>query len=193
MEDYYSLDLLIATNQRIPCQFNLTVPGMGHLEGSNQRDIQANSVVEIPIWLASVLITSDNDDDYDDQQGFVKVQIPKQFNSTIRNALYASAKSVNLRTLASNFNGAWYESGKVLLEMIEDKNLREVLHKTLSSRMMDVMDLAARPPVSATATSAGTTAESEEFLNGLDAWEREMLGAGQEMSRRMRNWEKARS
>lgn len=39
MDDYYSLDQLLAESQKIPCTFQVTIPNMGHLEGTHQRDV----------------------------------------------------------------------------------------------------------------------------------------------------------
>ncbi|KAA1123916.1 DNA replication protein [Puccinia graminis f. sp. tritici] len=116
MDDaYYSLDQLLAENQKIPCIFNIAVPGMGYLEGTNERDIQPYTPIEIPFWLASILSQQDNPED--ESQNYLTIQIPKAFNLQIRNALSASTKNVNLKNLAANSGGGWYESGMALLDM----------------------------------------------------------------------------
>ncbi|MBW0488535.1 hypothetical protein O181_028250 [Austropuccinia psidii MF-1] len=194
MDDYYSLDILLAENQKIPCIFNIGVPGMGYIEGTNQRDIQPHTPLEIPFWLASVLIQSQEEQTQESQpesssSNYLTIQIPKSFNNRIRNALSASAKNVNLKNLALHSGGAWYQCGKVLLEMIEDNHLKQVLHQTLTTRLTDIMDLASRPPLSE--DHQVTNIEAEEFLLGLDAWEKEILVAGQETAKRMRAWEKS--
>lgn len=212
MDDYYSLDQLLAENQRIPCIFNITVPGVGYLEGTSERDLRPHTQVELPFWLASILSQQDEDQDREQSldptnsthssQKYLTIQMPKAFNQQIRYALAASTKNVNLKNLSVHSGGAWYESGKVLLEMIEDNNLREVLHKTFVDRLPDVMDLAARPPPNFRADPSGSTnpaaasshhnPDDDHFLLGLDSWENEILSAGQQTAKRMREWERSR-
>ncbi|KAA1092209.1 DNA replication protein [Puccinia graminis f. sp. tritici] len=121
MDDaYYSLDQLLAENQKIPCIFNIAVPGMGYLEGTNERDIQPYTPIEIPFWLASILSQQDNPED--ESQNYLTIQIPKAFNLQIRNALSASTKNVNLKNLAANSGGGWYESGMALLDISQTKD-----------------------------------------------------------------------
>jgi len=195
MDDaYYSLDQLLAENQKIPCIFNIKVPGMGYLEGTHERDIQAYTALEIPFWLASILSQQEDDDE---AQSYLTIQMPPAFNLQIRNALAASTKNVNLKNLAAVSGGAWYESGMALLDMIDDLKLKVVLHKTFSDRLADVMDLAARPPLSSgedrSSTSSNTTSGNhDEFAMGLDSWERELLLAGQAVSKRLADWVKMR-
>ncbi|KNZ57644.1 hypothetical protein VP01_210g23 [Puccinia sorghi] len=218
MDDaYYSLDQLLAENQKIPCIFNINVPGMGYLEGAHERDvspmdhqhtkptklkttfpwvkIQAYSTIEIPFWLASILSQQEEDEN----QNYLTIQIPAAFNLQIRNALAASTKNVNLKNLAAVSGGAWYESGMALLDMIDDLKLKVVLHKTFSDRLTDVMDLAARPPLRSgqdrSSTSANTTSghhNNDELAMGLDSWERELLLAGQAVSKRLADWTQMR-
>ncbi|KAH9814551.1 hypothetical protein DFH28DRAFT_1082760 [Melampsora americana] len=177
MDDYYSLDQLLAESQKIPCTFNVKIPNMGHLEGSNQRDILPHSLIELPFWLTSLLLVDDQD--------YLSVQMPKAFDSRVRNALSASAKSVNLRNLASGTGGTW----------IEDSGLREILYKTLKDRLEEIIDLAARPPAGQQDKSNRTNlnAELDEFLNGLDECEKEILKVGQESTKKMRLWEASKS
>lgn len=189
MDDYYSLDQLLAESQKIPCTFNVKIPNMGHLEGTHQRDILPHSPIELPFWLTSLLLVDDQD--------YLSVQMPKAFDSRVRNALSASAKSVNLRTLASGTGGTWYGSGKALLTMIEDSGLREILYKTLKDRLEEIIDLAARLPTGhqdkSNRTNSNLNLETDEFLNGLDEWEKEILKVGQESTKKMKLWEASKS
>ncbi|KAG0139558.1 hypothetical protein CROQUDRAFT_54538 [Cronartium quercuum f. sp. fusiforme G11] len=176
MEDYYSLDQLLAESQKIPCIFNVKIPNMGHLEGTHQRDIQPHSPIELPYWLTSLLLV--------DEQEYLSVQMPKAFDPRVRNALSASARSVNLRTLAAGAGGAW----------IEDSPLRVILFNTLKNRLEDIMDLAARPPAGGQENArASTSMETDEFVNGLDEWEKEILRVGQETTKKMKRWEASKS
>ena len=39
-DDYYSVDSILAENQKIQCTFKVDVPDMGHLDGGNERRSQ---------------------------------------------------------------------------------------------------------------------------------------------------------
>lgn len=57
-DDYYSIDSILAENQKIQCTFKVDIPDMGHLDGGNERDIKALSKIQIPMWMAYILIYS---------------------------------------------------------------------------------------------------------------------------------------
>ncbi|TFY59861.1 hypothetical protein EVJ58_g5514 [Rhodofomes roseus] len=57
-DDYYSVESILAENQKIQCQFKIDIPDMGHLDGGNERDIKALSKIQIPMWMAYILIYS---------------------------------------------------------------------------------------------------------------------------------------
>ncbi|PIL36702.1 hypothetical protein GSI_00391 [Ganoderma sinense ZZ0214-1] len=57
-DDYYSIESILAENQKIQCTFKVDVPDMGHLDGGKVGDIKALSKVQIPLWMAYILIFS---------------------------------------------------------------------------------------------------------------------------------------
>jgi GINS complex subunit 3 len=44
-DDYYSIDSILAENQKIQCSFKVSVPDMGHLAGGNERDVIVNELI----------------------------------------------------------------------------------------------------------------------------------------------------
>ena len=38
-DDYYSIDSILAENQKIQCTFKVDVPDMGHLDGGKAGDV----------------------------------------------------------------------------------------------------------------------------------------------------------
>lgn len=42
-DDYYSVDSILAENQKIQCTFKVDIPDMGHLDGGNERDVSCNT------------------------------------------------------------------------------------------------------------------------------------------------------
>lgn len=40
-DDYYSIESILAENQKIQCTFKVDVPDMGHLDGGKAGDVRA--------------------------------------------------------------------------------------------------------------------------------------------------------
>lgn len=55
MSSYYSVDAILTDAQKVPCTFELTVPGLGFLEGNMSGDMKQGSKVELPLWLGEML------------------------------------------------------------------------------------------------------------------------------------------
>lgn len=55
MGSYYDVDAILTDAQKVPCTFELTVPGLGYLEGNMSGDIKQGSKVELPLWLGEML------------------------------------------------------------------------------------------------------------------------------------------
>ncbi len=51
MSSYYDVDAILTDAQKVPCTFELTVPGLGYLEGNMSGDMKQGSKVELPLWL----------------------------------------------------------------------------------------------------------------------------------------------
>ena len=39
-DDYFSIESILAENQKIQCTFKVDIPDMGHLDGGNERDVR---------------------------------------------------------------------------------------------------------------------------------------------------------
>lgn len=77
-DNYYSIDSILAENQKIQCTFKKEIPNMGHLEGGNERDVSTRFLflcsrfgfvtrlpkikpgmkAQVPIWMARTLFFS---------------------------------------------------------------------------------------------------------------------------------------
>lgn len=55
MSSYYDIDAILTDAQKVPCTFELTVPGLGFLEGNMGGDMKQGSKVELPLWLGEML------------------------------------------------------------------------------------------------------------------------------------------
>ncbi|KAH0587371.1 hypothetical protein H2248_006168 [Termitomyces sp. 'cryptogamus'] len=180
-QDYFSIDSILGGNQRIQCVFKQDLPNLGHLGGGSDRDIAALSKIQIPIWLAYVLIYSD----------WADFNIPTAFGPRVRNALKAEARSVRLAGLVGA-GGLWYGFGKTISDILAEEQANEfseMLIKTFRARLIEVIDqaqhFAALGPVG-TSGSSGDIAQM--FREGLDAAERELFSLAQESAKRTKKW-----
>ncbi|KAJ7591216.1 hypothetical protein C8J56DRAFT_1163225 [Mycena floridula] len=181
-EDYFSIDAILAENQKLQCTFKRDIPDMGHLGGGSQRDIAALSKLQIPIWLLYILVYSN----------WADFNIPVPFGPKVRNALNAEARSVRLSNLVGA-GGLWYGFGKTITSMLDDEQANEisnVLIKTFKDRLVDVVDqaqhFAALGPVGGGGGATGDTAQA--FREGLDSTERELFTLAQESAKRTKRW-----
>lgn len=43
MSSYYDVDAILTDAQKVPCTFELTVPGLGYVEGNMSGDVSSHS------------------------------------------------------------------------------------------------------------------------------------------------------
>lgn len=137
MSSYYDVDAILTDAQKVPCTFELTVPGLGFLEGNMSGDMKQGSKVELPLWLGEMLalryITI-----YEPLRRFnayrvksqslntsslVTLDPPSALSPRVLNALKADPRTVDLRALAPHF----YDLGARILELFEEEEMIEVL------------------------------------------------------------------
>ncbi|KAJ8473765.1 hypothetical protein ONZ45_g16173 [Pleurotus djamor] len=164
--DYFSIEAILAENQKLQCTFKYDIPDMGHLGGGNERDIKMLSKRQIPLWLAYTIIYSD----------WADLSIPTPFNAKVRNALKAEPRSVRLSSLVGA-GGLWYGFGKAIMDILGDEQAEEMsdtMTKAFRGRLTEIIDqaqhFAALGSVGA-GSSSGDVAQL--FREGLDGTERE--------------------
>jgi len=179
--DYFSIEAILAENQKIQCTFKQEIPGMGHLGGGSERDIAMLSKVQIPIWLAYTIIYSD----------WAEFNIPTPFGSRVRNALKAEACSVRLSNLVGQ-GGLWYGFGKTIMDILSDEQaneMSEMLSKAFRERLLEVIDQAQHFAALGQTGPGGSSADTaQSFREGLDTTERELFSLAQESTKRTKMW-----
>lgn len=55
MNEYFDVDAILTDNVKVPCTFEIAVPGLGYLESSTESDIRKGTRVDLPLWLAEML------------------------------------------------------------------------------------------------------------------------------------------
>ncbi|KAH7904454.1 hypothetical protein BJ138DRAFT_1166467 [Hygrophoropsis aurantiaca] len=179
--DYFSIDAILAENQKIQCTFKVDVPDMGHLGGGSDRDIKSLSKVPIPIWLAYIILYSD----------WADFAIPAPFGPRVRNALKAEPRSVKLSALVGA-GGLWYGFGKMIMDILSDEQadqMSDVLAKTFRGRLLEIIDQAQHFAALGPSGSGGPSGDTaQSFREGLDGTERELFALAQESTRRSKRW-----
>lgn len=164
--DYFSIEAILAENQKIQCTFKHEIPGMGHLGGGTERDIAMSSKIQLPLWLAYTVIYSN----------WADFNIPTPFGSRVRNALRAEACSVRLSNLVGA-GGLWYGFGKTIMEILSEdqaNGMSEMLTKAFRDRLLEVVDQAQHFAALGQVGTGGSSGNSSQlFREGLDVTERE--------------------
>ncbi|KAH9062208.1 GINS complex, Psf3 component [Lactarius vividus] len=181
-DDYYSIDSILSENQKIQCTFKVDIPDMGHLDGGHERDIKAQSKIQLPLWLAFILIYSD----------YVDFAIPTPFSSRVRNALNAEAKSVRLSALVGA-GGHWYGFGKIISRLLDDSQANEMSDLLTKARfdgfLSEVIDQAQHFAALGPAGGGGQSGDSAlAFREGLEVTERELFSLAQESAKKTKQW-----
>lgn len=136
MTSYYSVDAILTDAQKVPCTFELTVPGLGFLEGNMSGDMKQGSKVELPLWLGEMLALRYINSKQSFKMSLLKLcsqslntsslvtlDPPTALAPRVLNALKADPRTVDLRALAPHF----YDLGARILELFEEEEMIEVL------------------------------------------------------------------
>lgn len=169
---YYDLDDILADAEKVPCNFNLTVPGLGYLEGNPGKSMKKDTKLELPLWLAEVLATCVISDD--SQQSFVELLEPDFINPKVLNAIKADPVSVDLHQILPNF----YKLVEKWCEMFSDADIAEVAMATLKERAFEINNYAGNANKQVT----------NNFLHSLDEYERQLFKVTMESNKQMRHW-----
>ncbi|KAL6708983.1 DNA replication protein [Coniothyrium glycines] len=172
MSSYYDVDAILTDAQKVPCTFELTVPGLGYLEGNMNGDMKQGSKVELPLWLGEMLALSQSLN----TSSLVTLDPPSALAPRVLNALKADPKSVDLRSLAPHF----YNLGARILELFEEEEMIEVLSDTFKARAAVIADQAHNP--------RGALGEGADFMRGLDENERQLFRAAHDSAKGVRTW-----
>lgn len=172
MSSYYSVDAILTDAQKVPCTFDLTIPGLGYLEGNASNSIKSGTKVELPLWLGEMLALSQSLN----TQSLVTLDPPSALSPRLLNALKADPRTVDLRALAPHF----YDLGARILELFDEEDMIDVLSDTFKARAAVIADQAHNP--------RGALGEGAEFMRGLDENERQLFRAAHDSAKGVRTW-----
>ncbi|EXJ57655.1 DNA replication complex GINS protein PSF3 [Cladophialophora psammophila CBS 110553] len=174
MSSYYDVDAILTDSQKLPCTFELDVPGLGYIEGNAGGTVKAGTKVDLPMWLGVMLAVSTGNTPGSPQ--LVTLDFPAPLQQRVINALKADPKTVDLRAQAPHF----YALGARIMELFDDRAVLDTLLDTFKERAAEIADQAHNP--------RGVLGEGAEFLRGLDESERQLFKAAHEGPKAVRAW-----
>ncbi|KAJ4359088.1 DNA replication protein [Ascochyta clinopodiicola] len=172
MSSYYNIDSILTDAQKVPCTFELTVPGLGYLESPLSSTITQGTKLSLPLWLGEMLALSQSLN----TQSLVTLDTPTALSPRVLNALKADPKTVDLRALAPHF----YNLGARILELFDEEDMVDVLSDTFKARAAVIADQAHNP--------RGALGEGADFMRGLDENERQLFRAAHDSAKGVRTW-----
>ena len=94
--EYFDLDDILATNEKIPCKFELPVYRLGFLDpSSSEEHLQKGTKMDLPYWMSRELCTR--------RRKIVSVEMPKIYGETYRQIYKADANALDLHKMGPYF------------------------------------------------------------------------------------------
>ncbi|KAJ2904353.1 DNA replication protein [Zalerion maritima] len=181
---YYDIDAILTEAERVPATFNHTIPLLGYLD--NSPSLKAGTTVPLPLWLAEMLALASAGPSQQHSQestSFTSLTLPSSLSTSVSQALKADPRAVALRDQSAHF----YALGVRMLDLFEEPELGDVLRRTFVTRAGDVV-MHARKAGSGTDDALGVGAQGEEFLRGLEEWERQLFRRAHDGAKGRREW-----
>ncbi|KAI5956078.1 PSF3 [Candida theae] len=169
---YYDIDDILADAEKLPCQFNHTIPGLGYLEGNPGKPIQQNTKLELPFWLAEILAVLEvqNSD-----SSFISLIDPDFINDKVLNAIKSDALSLDLHKLSGQYYSMIEKWGKLFTE----PRLIEQIMEMLKVRSFEINNYA---------SNIHSKHFNTEFIYTLDEFEKKLFRDTSESNKLMRQW-----
>lgn len=155
----------------MPCQFELDVPHLGHLD--NSPGLKPGTQLLLPLWLAEMLALAATGDD---AKAPLTLNLPPCLSDQVQSALKADPRAVALRDQSAHFYGV----GVRMLDLFDERELGAVLRRTFVVRAADV-GLHARK-------ADEGVGMGQEFLRGLEEWERALFRRGHDGVKGAKEW-----
>lgn len=172
MSNYYDLDDILADGEKIPCRFNITVPGLGYLEGNPGKPIHQDTKIELPVWLAEILAVCELLEE--SQKSFIDLSDPDFISTKVLNAIKTSPTNVDLHKLLPNY----YKLVEKWCVMFNDPALIETVMTMLKERAFEINNYASNP----------NKQINNEFMYSLDEYEKKLFKNTAESHKNMRKW-----
>lgn len=171
---YYDIDDILTDAEKLPCQFNHTIPGLGYLEGNPGKPIQKGTKLELPFWLAQILAVLDVHSS-SDSTSFISLIDPDFINDKVLNAIKTDAKSLDLHKLSSQYYSMIIKWGKLFYE----PKLIEQAMEMIKERSFEINNYA---------SNIHSKHFNTEFIYTLDEFEKKLFRDTSDSNKLMRQW-----
>ncbi|XP_057341402.1 DNA replication complex GINS protein PSF3 [Microplitis mediator] len=134
--NYFSINDILATEERIQCKVELNLPRLGFLDITSEApDLKPGTKLEFPFWLASSL--------HSRRRPIVSVEIPKYYKEGWRDIVDAGPCAVKL----SQWNLHYYELGMLITQFNsrESEKIKDNLLLAFKIRLRSLMDSTENP------------------------------------------------
>ncbi|KOS19793.1 DNA replication complex GINS protein PSF3 [Escovopsis weberi] len=184
---YYDVDAILTDGEKVPCQFDLDVPHLGHLD--NSPGLKPGTKLSLPLWLAEMLAlatpSSSSSSYTQDPKPPLTLNLPPCLAEPVLAALKADPRAVPLRDQSPHFYGV----GVRMLDLFDEREVGGVLRRSFVLRGAEVGLHARKADEGGAGGGAGAGAGGgEEFLRGLDEWERALFRRAHRGVKEMREW-----
>ncbi|XP_039274268.1 DNA replication complex GINS protein PSF3-like [Styela clava] len=170
-QNYFSIDDILMSSEKVPCSFLLPVFGLGFLDpGSGKKDITEGTKMDLPLWLASSLGANP-------KRKLVSVEITKPYREVYREILKADASVVDLHKLGPYY----YAMGQQMLVFNADESVfvARSLVQAFADRFRRIMDW----------STNAFKFDSNRHKEKLDEVERNLFEVGQKSLHSHMKWE----
>ncbi|KAI8759334.1 DNA replication complex GINS protein PSF3 [Biomphalaria glabrata] len=169
-DSYFSLDDILASQEKVPCTFNTQVSNMGYMDQSTtDTNIVSGTKLELPFWLAKSLDRG--------SRSIINIDTPKNYKEVYRQIFTADPNVVDLHKLGPYF---YLFGGKLIsLHLPDNDDIASVLLKTFQGRFRRIMD--------GSQNTLNVDLTSQVSL--LDEQERLLFSAGQQGLHDFQKWE----
>ncbi|ERT03360.1 hypothetical protein HMPREF1624_01673 [Sporothrix schenckii ATCC 58251] len=133
---YYDVDDILTDAEKIPCEFQIDVPGLGYLDQTPSHTLKAGTRLQLPLWLAEMLALANNAaaSTSEDAKPFLTLNLPPALRHDVVQALKADPRTVPLRDQSAHF----YALATRMLDLFEDADLAAVLRDAFVGRTDDI-------------------------------------------------------
>lgn len=173
MSRYFSVDDILASEERVPFQFQVKGAGLGHLDPSQgKKDIDESETVELPLWLAEPLHVG--------RIGLI--DLPRSYSSRVRDQLLADPTAVRLR----DYSPFYYETGLRLADQCSGEDAQRLpssIKATLASRVSWIVSRA----------QYSLNADVSQFVDALTNLEQQLFWQGYAFVRDKLAWRKRKT
>ncbi|KAI5920863.1 hypothetical protein F4810DRAFT_393344 [Camillea tinctor] len=179
---YYDIDAILTDAEKVPCKFELEVAELGYLDHNPAQPLKAGTSVGLPLWLGELLALASRapSSSEEDSKSFISLNLPSSLSNEVMSALKADPRAVPLRDQSHNFYGL----GTRMLDLFDEREICAILRKTFVTRAADIA-LHARK---AGATEDMGIGGGEEFLRGLEEWERKLFKKAHDGTKGTKEW-----